>query len=351
MEIDFLFKNRNKLKNKKNPRIIKFERIIYITLFLLSFIIIFFFIFIHIENRTLLKQILKKHRNIYNDTNQLNIKKKDIKNRIDTLKIMTNNNPYIYKHMEDCLFNDPDKFYCFYYFIYPKKVVGKKRILVGEKKDGCYVLLDDFENIKIAYSFGLADKIQFDSELANRGIDVFMYDHTINSLSYNHNKFHWSKIGICGKDEKRGNLKTLEELMKENGHISEKNMILKMDVEGAEWNSLNELNEDILKQFKYIAIEYHFTEPSKEDFYYSVLKKIHKTHQVFYCRCHGRWNISDLKNNLCKYIEISYVIREGNKFDKDDSIYPIYEFDFSEPKNKGQLEINLNILKLFDFDE
>ena len=35
-------------------------------------------------------------------------------------------------------------------------------------------------------------------------------------------------------------------------------MILKIDVEGWEWNSLNELNEDILKQFKYILIEYHF---------------------------------------------------------------------------------------------
>ena len=79
-----------------------------------------------------------------------------------------------------------------------------------------------------------------------------MYDHTINSLPYNNPKFHWSKIGIYGNNNRAKNLKTLEELIKENGHISVKNMILKIDVEGWEWDSLNELNEYNLRQFKYI---------------------------------------------------------------------------------------------------
>ena len=352
MESDFLFRYKYKFKNKKINRIIKLETFIYILFFLLGFILIFYFILNNIENRKLLKQILKnQNKSFLNDTNKLNIKRTDIKNRIDSLKEMTNNNPYIYKHIENCLLNDTDTLLCFYYFIYPKKVIGKNRILVGKKSDGCYVLLDDFENIKIAYSIVLATMIQFDDELAKRGIDVYMYDHKINSLPYNNIKFHWSKIGLCGKNEKAENLKTLEELMKENGHTSEKNMILKMDIEGWEWNSLNELNEDILKQFKYIVMEYHFKDPSKEELYYNVLKKVHKTHQAFYCRCHGRDHISNLTNIISKYFEISYIIREGNKFDKDDAIYPIYELDYSGQENKGKSEINLNVLKLFDFDE
>jgi len=149
--------------------------------------------------------------------------------------------------MEDCLLNDPDQFLCIYSLIYPKRVIGKTKILVGEKSDGCYVLLDDFENVRFAYSFGISDKIQFDTALARRGIDIYMYDHTIDSLPYNDTKFHWSKIGICAKNEATDNLKTLEDLIKLNGHTSEKNMILKLDVEGAEWNPLNEINEDILR--------------------------------------------------------------------------------------------------------
>jgi hypothetical protein len=52
-----------------------------------------------------------------------------------------------------------------------------------------------------------------------------MYDHTINSLPYNHPKFHWKKIGITGKNESNNLLKSLEELIIENGHSSEDNMI------------------------------------------------------------------------------------------------------------------------------
>ena len=253
--------------------------------------------------------------------------------------------------MKECMLNDPDKLFCIYQYIYPKKVIGKNKTLLGEKSDGCYVLLDDFENIKIVYSFCISTIIQLDDELAKRGIDVYMYDHTINSLPYNNSKFHWSKIGICASNETTQDLKTLEELMKENGHISEKNMILKIDVEGAEWSSLNELSEDILRQFKYIAIEYHFLESSKEELYYNVIKKMHKSHQAFYLRCHGREEISQIRNRICKFLEVSYIIREGNKFDKDDSIYPIFEFDHTEPKEFTKTEINLNVLKLFDFDE
>ena len=44
-------------------------------------------------------------------------------------------------------------------------------------------------------------------------------------------------------------------MMKENGHLKENNMILKIDIEGNEWKPLNELSEDILNQFKYILVE------------------------------------------------------------------------------------------------
>lgn len=352
MESDSIMINQVKnIKRKGFNNIIKLNNIVHIILFLFGIILIIIFIFKNTDNQKLLKQILKDVNSNINNKSLFNKFSKDINNRINLLKIFTNNNPFIYKHIEDCLINDPDKLYCFYHFIYPKKVIGKKRILLGKKSDGCYVILDDFENIKIAYSFGISYKIQFDDALTKRGIDVYMYDHTINSLPYNNSKFHWSKIGICGKNNRNPNLKTLEELMKENKHISEKNMILKIDIESEEWSPLAELNEDILRQFKYILIEYHFLDASKEELYYNVIKKIHKSHQAFYCRCHGRNNISPLKNRMCKNFEVSYIIREGNKFEKDDSIYPIFEFDFAGPINDYKSEINLNILKLFDFDE
>ena len=74
-------------------------------------------------------------------------------------------------------------------------------------------------------------------------------------------------------------MESLEQLLKENGHSHENNMILKMDIEEWEWESINTLNEEILKQFKYIAIEYHFENESRVNnkiIYFNALKKYQK---------------------------------------------------------------------------
>ena len=46
-------------------------------------------------------------------------------------------------------------------------------------------------------------------------------------------------------------------------------------------------------------------------------------------------------------MEVSYVIKRDNFFKKDETIYPIYEFDYSKPV-LGKLEMNLNLLKVFE---
>ena len=343
-----------KEKNNSNKLYIFILIIIFmIILFIFNFILFFYkkdlIIMIDKKNIKEIIDISKKY--LINDTNLFLLKNSNNNHeKIKLLKLMTNNNILMYKGIENCLLNDPDTQYCIYHLIYPKKVIGKNRILIGNKSDGCYVLLDDFKDIKYAYSFGIEKKIQFDKALADRGIDVYMYDHTINNLPYNNSRFHWKKIGIAGKNKTNNKLKTLEELILMNGHSLEKNMILKIDVEHCEWDSLKDLPDNILTQFKYIIIEYHFNiELNEAQLYYNVIKKLNKNHQVFYIRCHGRYRIVRFGNNIiCQYLEVSYIIKENNQFTKDDSIYPIFEFDFMGPDLSGRAEINLNILKLFE---
>ena len=187
-------KKKRKYKNKTSSNKI----IIYLltlNLLLILLIIIFYLIKNNIFNKPK-KQGIKEIKEIKEITK---INRNTTLEKIKYLKIITNNNEKEYKGIQECLLNDPDQKFCIYHLILPKEVVGKKRILLGAKSDGCYVLLDDFENIKIAYSFGISTNIQFDKALADKGIDVFMYDHTINSLPYENPKFHWKKIGLCGK--------------------------------------------------------------------------------------------------------------------------------------------------------
>ena len=116
-------------------------------------------------------------------------------------------------------------------------------------------------------------------------------------------------------------------------------MIFKIDVEYAEQDVMNEISENILNQFKYI-IEYHFFKDNLKLFY-DVIKKIYKTHQPFYTNC--CMGVAKVGNNrLWDCLEVSYIKREGNVFEKDKTIYPIQEFYF------GNYVYNINILKLFD---
>ena len=345
----------------KSTLIIFFKYIIMINIFLIIFMLFIIEKYysknkVDLENQKNLNElinignrILLKFENIYKNYNN------NISEKIKLLKLYTNNNELRYKNFEICLLNNPNREKCIYHLILPKNVVGKKRILIGKKKgDGCYVLLDDLKDIKIAYSFGIKKNVKFDKDLADRGIDIYMYDRTINSLPYNNTKFHWKKIGICGKKRNLKNLKDLETLITENGHSLEKNVILKIDVEHWEWESLNDLSEEILIQFKYIAIEFHFTDESiskESKYYYSVLKKLGKTHQSFYFRCNGKRSriITFGNNRICHILEVLYIFKKNNIITYDEAIYSISEFVYIPERINGILEMNLNLLKLFYF--
>ena len=124
---------------------------------------------------------IKDNKNLFSNKQKEQTEQKvnNIAEKIKFLQLLTNNDELEYRGLRECLLTDPDKNFCIYHLILPKEVIGKKRILLGEKYDGCYVLLDDFINIKIAYSFGISRNIQFDKALADKGIDIYMYDHTI----------------------------------------------------------------------------------------------------------------------------------------------------------------------------
>ena len=65
----------------------------------------------------------------------------------------------------------------------PMDVEGVGYVRVGGDNDGGYVMLDDFKRkIEAAYSFGIGSDVSWDEAMACRGIDVFMYDHTIEEL-------------------------------------------------------------------------------------------------------------------------------------------------------------------------
>ena len=213
----------------------------------------------------------------------------------------------------------------------PKEVVGKKLIRIGHDYDGGYVMVDDIENC-IAYSFGIADDVSWDLGMAYRGVDVYMYDHTIKKLPTQNERFHFFKNGICGENDRGENLKTFQEILSENGHIDNKNIILKIDVEGAEWNAFEEISSELLRNFRQIIVEFHGIDMSKNgrnfDKIVNVLNKLNSTHQVVHLHAcnYGSYNIVG-GVPMVDVLEVTYLIKDGNSFEKSMKSYPVYGLD------------------------
>ena len=150
----------------------------------------------------------------------------------------------------------------------------------GNDSDGGYIMVNDLEQYKIAYSFGINDDVSWDRDMATYGIDVYMYDHTIDWLPEENEHFHWKKTGIIGEhDANIKDLKTLDTLLEENGHQHENNMLLKIDVEGAEWSVFEHTSQDTLKKFSQIVIEFHdMNNISNAEHIINALQNLNKTH-------------------------------------------------------------------------
>jgi hypothetical protein len=93
----------------------------------------------------------------------------------------------------------------------PHKAAGFSKIRVGRQNDGGYVMLDDFSGISAAYSLGISDDVSWDLQMADHGMTIYMYDHTIPALPASHSRFRWGKVGI-GEAYPERNLKPLHVL-------------------------------------------------------------------------------------------------------------------------------------------
>ena len=164
--------------------------------------------------------------------------------------------------------------------------------------------------------WGLALNVSWDKDMASRGYDVFMYDHTIDALPEENPHFHWSKLGISDGTGNDNRLKTLDELIKANHHEDKHNMLLKMDVEGAEWGFFEQVSSETLSQFGQMTFEVHeiLRHPNPERIL-SALRKINRTHQLIHIHANNNGNyISFGHKKFCNYLELSYVLRSKYTF-------------------------------------
>ena len=206
-------------------------------------------------------------------------------------------------------------------------------------------MVDNFQKSGgIAYSFGISNDVSWDLDMAARGYDIFMYDPTIKGLPAENARFHFFKEGIAGEEVKAQSLNTLENFVRRNGHEGKDDMILKMDVEGAEWGFLSTVSPALLNKFDQMVFEFHSLIQPKGLYemggMISFLKKINLTHSLVHLHGNNHGIFLKFGDFVCPDIlELTYVKNSNYKLADDENIsLPIPE---DAPNNPRAVDIPL----------
>lgn len=207
-----------------------------------------------------------------------------------------------------------------------KPVGSKSMVRLGKEYDGGYVLLDDFSEDMRVYSFGISNDVSFDRELADRGLQIYMYDHTIIGLPEEHDNFHFNRTGISYIDEPENDKLSMRTILNSNGDLGNNRLILKMDVEGAEWDFLENISSDILNQFLQITFELHrLTDISNAEKILSCLNKLNITHQAVWIHANNFGHVEKAETGLeiPAYIELTYLNKSVYQTECGNCCFPL----------------------------
>ena len=160
-----------------------------------------------------------------------------------------------------------------------KQAIGHSFVRLGRSFDGGYVMLDDFQGCEGAISIGISDDVSWDLDVSRRNIDVFQFDHTIACAPVENKRFHFYCLGVAPISQPTKQCITLDEMLTKIGLFDCYSLILKMDVEGTEWDVINNVETSVLRKFKQIALELHgVTDVGNSETIISALTKLNETH-------------------------------------------------------------------------
>ena len=196
--------------------------------------------------------------------------------------------------------------------IVPKSNSDIKLIRYGSSNDGGYYLASPLNSSDLLISVGLGDNISFEQDIIKYVKGIVALDHTIDPLSIS-GSFEHLLLGLAGAEI--DGFTTLTNIIAKH---SATDYLLKIDIEGDEWDALDKTDLNVLKKFRQIVVEYHgFARPInliKSAQMLRVLEKMLGEHFVIFTHANNYGDFlffGDLE--VPDIIEVTYL-RKGEKF-------------------------------------
>lgn len=241
-------------------------------------------------------------------------------------------------------------------------------VRLGCKQDGGYVISkSSLENCSFLLSFGMAENWSFEEDFVkyNSSNEVHIYDHTVNinfflvrlyksvkrifyfksnlkniikKILDIKNYLYLKNIKIIHFKERVGkkNLSNSSDIKKIFSRIQKNSkIILKIDIEGDEFEILEELNS-LSKLIHTLVIEFHYLDKKREKFE-KIIKKINDN--FFIIHLHGNNDTDYCEDGLPKTLEISFINKKYlfNAKKKIKCKLPIKNIDFPNIVHKKEI--------------
>jgi FkbM family methyltransferase len=209
----------------------------------------------------------------------------------------------------------------------PYAVRGFDKARFGSANDGGYIHIDDFRGIDTAFSCGIEQNASWDVDVAQRGLTVYQFDHTIDRPPISDNArliFAKKRISVeAGPDSQ-----SLSSLIKQHDKQNvNPNILLKIDIEGDEWSVFDTTPREILGRYSQIVGEFHYFEGFSEDYwrriFARVLKKLSDLYAVVHVHANNHAGFSNIANVVVpNVLEITFANRRIYSFTETDEIFP-----------------------------
>jgi hypothetical protein len=127
-------------------------------------------------------------------------------------------------------------------------------IRLGGPGDGGYLVPDDLAGITACVSPGVGHTAEFELDCARRGMKVFLADASVDGPPVDDPQFSFTPTFI-GPADSAGTM-TLASWL-DLCDPPPGDMLLQMDIEGAEYGALLATSDDVLERFRVIVVEFH----------------------------------------------------------------------------------------------
>jgi len=186
----------------------------------------------------------------------------------------------------------------------PHRALSYNKVRVGAVRDGGYPIIDDFDGIKIAVSAGVGIEDTWERQIAAKGIAVKAFDPA--DVPDDPNRlYELNKESFVAYKEE--NKTMLDEILTD---YKEYEAIMKIDIEGGEWEIFGHTQNDTLNKIRQFCCELHVYENywKHSDLLLAVLEKINETFRLVHV--HGNNNsdyVTLFDQNLPLVLECTFA--------------------------------------------